>query len=94
MESAREELASAIEEATFNTPNCPVYQNVSTLGETDPSTIKKNLVAQLTSSVKWNQSVQNMIADGATKFTEVGPGKALQGMLIKIDKTVERAGIS
>jgi [acyl-carrier-protein] S-malonyltransferase len=94
MESAREELASAIEEATFNTPTCPVYQNVSTLGETDPSTIKKNLVAQLTSSVKWNHSVQNMIADGATKFTEVGPGKALQGMLIKIDKTVERAGIS
>lgn len=94
MESAREELAAAIEEATFNTPTCPVYQNVSTKGETDPSTIKKNLVAQLTSSVKWNQSVQNMIADGATKFTEVGPGKALQGMLIKIDKTIERDGIS
>ena len=94
MEPAREELAAAIEEATFNTPTCPVYQNVSTQGETDPSTIKANLVAQLTSSVKWNQSVQNMIADGATKFTEVGPGKALQGMLIKINKEVAREGIS
>jgi [acyl-carrier-protein] S-malonyltransferase len=94
MEPAREELAAAIEEATFNTPTCPVYQNVSTQGETDPSTIKANLVAQLTSSVKWNQSVQNMIADGATKFTEVGPGKALQGMLIKINKEVARDGIS
>ncbi len=94
MEPAREELAAAIEEATFNTPTCPVYQNVSTQGETDPATIKANLVAQLTSSVKWNQSVQNMIADGATKFTEVGPGKALQGMLIKINKEVERDGIS
>jgi len=94
MKPAREELAAAIEEATFNTPNCPVYQNVSTKGETDPATIKANLVAQLTSSVKWNQSVQNMIADGAIKFTEVGPGKALQGMLIKINKEVEREGIS
>ena len=94
MEPAREELAKAIEEATFSTPTCPVYQNVSTQAETDPATIKANLIAQLTSSVKWTQSVQNMIADGATKFTEVGPGKALQGMLIKIDKTVERAGIS
>jgi len=94
MEPAREELAAAIEEATFATPTCPVYQNVSTKGETDPATIKSNLVAQLTSSVRWTQSVQNMIADGATSFTEVGPGKALQGMLIKIDKTVERAGIS
>ena len=94
MEPAREELAAAIEEATFNTPTCPVYQNVSTQGETDPATIKANLVAQLTSSVKWNQSVQNMITDGATKFTEVGPGKALQGMLIKINKEIERDGIS
>ena len=94
MEPAREELAAAIEEATFNTPTCPVYQNVSTQGETEPATIKANLVAQLTSSVKWNQSVQNMIADGATKYTEVGPGKALQGMLIKINKEIERDGIS
>lgn len=94
MEPAREELAAAIEKATFNTPTCPVYQNVSTKGESDPSTIKSNLIAQLTSSVKWTQSVQNMIADGATIFTEVGPGKALQGMLAKIDRSVERAGIS
>ena len=94
MQPAREELAKAIEESTFNTPSCPVYQNVSTQGETDPATIKANLIAQLTSSVKWTQSVQNMIADGATSFTEVGPGKALQGMLAKIDRSVERAGIS
>ncbi len=94
MEPAREELAAAIEKATFNTPTCPVYQNVSTKGESDPSTIKSNLIAQLTSSVKWTQSVQNMIADGATIFTEVGPGKALQGMLAKIDRSVERASIS
>lgn len=94
MEPAREELAKAIEEATFSIPICPVYQNVSTKGETDPATIKANLIAQLTSSVKWTQSVQNMIADGATKFTEVGPGKALQGMLAKIDRSVERNGIS
>ncbi len=94
MEPAREELAKAIEATSFNTPTCPVYQNVSTRAETDPETIKKNLIAQLTSSVKWTQSVQHMIADGATSFTEVGPGKALQGMLIKINKKVERDGIS
>ena len=94
MEPAREELAAAIEEAEFSTPICPVYQNVSTKGETDPTTIKANLVAQLTSSVKWTHSVQNMIADGATSFTEVGPGKALQGMLAKIDRSVERNGVS
>ena len=94
MEPAREELAKAIEATSFNTPTCPVYQNVSTRAETDPETIKKNPIAQLTSSVKWTQSVQHMIADGATSFTEVGPGKALQGMLIKINKEVERDGIS
>ena len=94
MEPAREELAKAIEATSFNTPSCPIYQNVSTRAETDPETIKKNLIAQLTSSVKWTQSVQHMIADGATSFTEVGPGKALQGMLIKINKEVERDGIS
>jgi [acyl-carrier-protein] S-malonyltransferase len=94
MEPAREELAKAIEETTFSMPSCPVYQNVSTQGETSPETIKANLIAQLTSSVKWTQSVQNMIADGATSFTEVGPGKALQGMLAKIDRSVERTGIS
>lgn len=94
MEPAREELAKAIEKTTFNKPSCPIYQNVSTSAETDPANIKANLIAQLTSSVKWTQSLQNMIADGATSFTEVGPGKALQGMLAKIDRSVERAGIS
>ncbi len=94
MEPAREELAEAIEATIFNTPTCPIYQNVSTKAETDIQRIKENLIAQLTAPVKWTQSVENMIATGATKFTEVGPGKALQGMLIKINKEVERAGIS
>lgn len=94
MEPAREELAEAIEATVFNTPTCPIYQNVSTKAETDIQRIKENLIAQLTAPVKWTQSVENMIATGATKFTEVGPGKALQGMLIKINKEVERAGIS
>lgn len=94
MEAAREELAAAIETTLFSVPVCPVYQNVSTQGETNPDTIKANLISQLTSSVKWTQSVQNMIANGALKFTEVGPGKALQGMILKINKEVERDGIS
>jgi [acyl-carrier-protein] S-malonyltransferase len=88
MEPAREELAAAIENTTFNTPNCPIYQNVSTTAVTDPSEIKKNLISQLTAPVKWTQSVQQMIADGATHFTEVGPGKVLQGLLRKIDRSV------
>ena len=94
MEPAREELAAAIETTLFTVPVCPVYQNVSTQGETNPETIKANLISQLTSSVKWTQSVQNMIGDGASKFTEVGPGKALQGMILKINKEVERDGLS
>ncbi|MBO6515190.1 MAG: ACP S-malonyltransferase [Bacteroidia bacterium] len=94
MEPAREELAEAIAKATFNTPKCPVYQNVSTQGETDPQTIKDNLVAQLTAPVKWTQSVQNMMAAGATKFVEVGPGRALQGMVKKIDRATQVSGIS
>lgn len=94
MEPAREELARAIERTTFHTPSCPVYQNVSTRPERDSKTIKENLIAQLTSSVKWTQSIQNMIADGASSFTEVGPGTALQGMIAKIDRTVARKGIS
>ena len=94
MEPAREGLAAAIETTLFTVPVCPVYQNVSTQGETNPETIKANLISQLTSSVKWTQSVQNMIGDGASKFTEVGPGKALQGMILKINKEVERDGIS
>ncbi|MEY2923479.1 MAG: S-malonyltransferase [Bacteroidota bacterium] len=94
MEPARAELAAAIEDTPFNTPICPIYQNVSTKAEVDPERIKANLIAQLTSSVKWTQSVQHMIADGASHFTEVGPGKALQGMILKIDKEVGRDGIS
>lgn len=86
MKPAEEELAAAIEATTFNKPNCPVYQNVSTTAVTDPNEIKKNLIAQLTAPVKWTQSVQNMIADGATEFIEVGPGKVLQGLVKKIDK--------
>ena len=89
MEPAREELAKAIEETEFSTPICPVYQNVSTFAVTDPSEIKKNLIFQLTAPVKWTQSVQNMIKDGATEFIEVGPGKVLQGLVKKIDRNAE-----
>ena len=86
MEPARTELAEAINATEFNTPVCPVYQNVTTQGETDPEVIKTNLIAQLTAPVKWTQSVQNMIADGATDFTELGPGNVLQGLINKIMK--------
>ncbi len=89
MEPAREELAAAIEATTFSTPNCPVYQNVTTKAVTDPSEIKKNLIAQLTAPVKWTQSVQNMIEEGATHFTEVGPGKVLSGLVKKINRSME-----
>ena len=86
MEPAREELAAAIEATTFSTPICPVYQNVTATAVSDPSEIKKNLIIQLTAPVKWTQSVQRMIKDGATLFTEVGPGKVLAGLIGKIDK--------
>lgn len=86
MEPAREELAAAIEATTFSTPICPVYQNVTANAVSDPAEIKKNLIIQLTAPVKWTQSVQQMIADGATLFTEVGPGKVLAGLIGKIDK--------
>jgi len=88
MKPAEEELAQAIEETTFNMPICPVYQNVTTTAITDPAEIKKNLIAQLTAPVKWTQSVQNMIADGATEFIEVGPGNTLQGLVKKINREV------
>jgi [acyl-carrier-protein] S-malonyltransferase len=88
MEPARTELAEAINKTTITQPVCPVYQNVSTVGETDPQIIKKNLVAQLTAPVKWTQSVQHMIVDGATEFTELGPGTVLQGLIKKIDPNV------
>jgi len=89
MEPAREELAAAIEATTFNTPSCPVYQNVTANAVSDANEIKKNLIIQLTAPVKWTQSVQQMIADGATSFTEVGPGKVLVGLVNKINKEVE-----
>lgn len=89
MEPAREELAAAIENTPFNVPNCPVYQNVTTIGVTDPDQIKANLIAQLTAPVKWTQSVQRMVADGASRFIEVGPGKVLQGLVKKIHPEAE-----
>ena len=92
MEPARTELQAAIETTTFNVPVCPVYQNVSTVAETCPDTIKKNLIAQLTAPVRWTQSVQNMIADGADHFIELGPGSVLQGLIKKINKEVIAEG--
>lgn len=91
MKPAEEELAKAIEETTFNAPICPIYQNVTTTAVTDPAEIKKNLIAQLTAPVKWTQSVQNMIADGATEFIEVGPGNTLQGLVKKVSREVSTA---
>lgn len=93
MEPARAELAQAIHSTQFSVPTCPVYQNVTAKAETDPETIKTNLVAQLTAPVRWTQSVINMIADGATSFTEVGPGSVLQGLVKKINKEVTTQGI-
>ena len=93
MEPAREELAAAIEKAEFMTPKCPIYQNVTAQAETNPDIIKENLVAQLTAPVRWTQSVMNMINDGATSFTEVGPGSVLQGLVSKINNTVEVSGV-
>ncbi len=93
MEPARAELAAAIEATEFHTPVCPVFQNVDALPHTDPSEIKANLVAQLTAPVRWIQSVRNMIADGATEFVELGPGKVLQGLVAKIDPSVSVSGM-
>jgi [acyl-carrier-protein] S-malonyltransferase len=86
MEPAREELAEAIEATTFNIPSCAVYQNVTASSVTDPSEIKSNLIAQLTAPVKWTQTMNRMIADGATEVIEVGPGKVLQGLFKKVDR--------
>lgn len=86
MEPAREELAAAIEATTFNKPTCPVYQNVTAKGTTDPAEIQRNLVAQLTAPVRWTQIMQQMIADGASEVIEVGPGKVLQGLFKKVDR--------
>lgn len=92
MEPARAELAQAIENTTFATPVCPVYQNVDAKPHTVPEEIKANLVAQLTAPVRWTQSVQNMVADGATEFVELGPGKVLQGLVAKISREVAVSG--
>ena len=94
MEPAREELAAAIENTHFSNPACPIYQNVSTTAVIDPSVIKMNLVSQLTAPVKWTQSMQQMIVDGATHFIEVGPGNVLQGLMRKIDRNVATSGAS
>jgi [acyl-carrier-protein] S-malonyltransferase len=95
MEPARAELAEGIEKAIFHTPICPVYQNVTAAATSDPMEIKANLLAQLTSPVRWTQSVRNMLADGAGHFIEVGPGKVLQGLVAKISKEpVDIEGIS
>lgn len=92
MEPARAELAEAIQRTEFKTPVCPVYQNVDAKPHTDPDEIKANLVAQLTAPVRWTQSATNMIADGATEFVELGPGKVLQGLVAKIDRNVAVSG--
>ncbi|WP_165023336.1 ACP S-malonyltransferase [Dysgonomonas sp. ZJ279] len=92
MEPAKVELSEAINSTEFTTPICPVYQNVSTIAETDPTTIKANLIAQLTAPVKWTQSVEHMVADGATEFIELGPGSVLQGLVKKIAKDVVTSG--
>ena len=93
MQPAKDELQAAIEATEIHAPKCPVYQNVDGMPHTEPAEIKTNLIAQLTSSVKWTQCVQHMIADGADDFTECGPGKALQGMISRIDKSVTAHGI-
>jgi [acyl-carrier-protein] S-malonyltransferase len=89
MEPARKELEEAIEQSEFNVPICPVYQNVNAQAVADPALIKKNLVAQLTAPVRWTQTVENMLKDGATQFIEAGPGKVLQGLVKKVNKEVE-----
>ena len=94
MQPAKDELQAAIEKTDFHAPKCPVYQNVDGMPHTDPAEIKANLIAQLTSSVKWTKCVQSMVADGADDFTECGPGKVLQGMIARIDKNVAAHGIA
>jgi [acyl-carrier-protein] S-malonyltransferase len=93
MAPAKEELAGAIARASFNTPACPVYQNVNALPVTDPATIRQNLIDQLTAPVRWTRIVQNMVADGNTAFLEIGPGQVLQGLIKKIHPAAEVAGI-
>ena len=92
MEPAREKLAAAIEATEFSAPVCPVYQNVTAAAVTDPAAIKRNLISQLTAPVKWTQTVKSMIADGVTSFTELGPGKVLQGLIKKVDRKMPVEG--
>ena len=94
MDPAKVELEAAIQATKFNTPKCPIYQNVDALPHTSPEEIKANLVAQLTASVRWTQTVKNMLSDGADEFTECGPGAVLQGLIKKIDKTANAHGIA
>ena len=94
MNPAKVELAAAINSTEFHTPTCPVYQNINALPQTNPAQIKENLIAQLTGPVRWSQTVTNMIADGATDFTECGPGAVLQGLIKKIDATVNAHGLA
>jgi len=94
MEPAREELAAAIEATVFSHPVCPVYQNVNAMPVSNPDVVKQNLIAQLTAPVRWTQTVQNMIADGATSFTEVGPGTVLQGLVKKVDRNMVTYGVN
>jgi len=94
MEPAREELAAAIENTKFKEPTCPIYQNVTAKAVNSAVDIKENLIAQLTAPVRWAQSIQQMISDGATEFTEIGPGKVLQGLMRKIDRSATTNGVS
>jgi [acyl-carrier-protein] S-malonyltransferase len=94
MEPARKELQQAIESTTFHTPSCPVYQNVVAKGVINKDEIKQNLIDQLTGAVRWTQCVQSMIADGVSKFTEIGPGKVLQGLILKINKEISAESVS
>ena len=94
MESAKVELQAAIEAVDILSPSCPIYQNVDAKPQTDPAVIKQNLIAQLTGAVRWTQTVQNMLADGATAFVEVGPGNVLQGLVKKVDRQVQTSAAS
>ena len=94
MESAKVELQAAIEAVDILSPRCPIYQNIDARPQTDPAVIKQNLIAQLTGAVRWTQTVQNMLADGATAFVEVGPGNVLQGLVKKVDRQVQTSAAS
>lgn len=94
MEPAKQELEEAINSVEFHVPSCPIYQNVNALPQTDPAEIKKNLIAQLTSPVRWTQTVRNMVADGVDEFVECGPGSVLQGLIHKVDPSVNAHGIA